>query len=221
MELQRCVRRKLPFLLPFEPDLLVVQEASERDIRALDVPFVHWVGRRHAVWPSSASGTLGYRARSCRSTRSCPGSLPLHVDSIRLLAVWASVLTSRLRYVRLLHLALDRYGPFLDTPTGPSSATSTATQCSTANTARSHTPSSSLAWHSMDYSSAWHHQHNEPHGSESHPTFYLYRRTDRTWHLDYAFLTDSLLAGATLTLGQPEDWLAHSDHLPLVLDIPE
>jgi exonuclease III len=36
-------------------------------------------------------------------------------------------------------------------------------------------------------------------------------------HIDFAFLSDGL--PADLRLGGSEDWLAHSDHMPLILDI--
>ncbi len=47
----------------------------------------------------------------------------------------------------------------------------------------------------------------------------MYRRPERTWHLDYAFVSQHLLSGSSLTLGDPDAWLSLSDHLPLILDI--
>jgi exonuclease III len=36
-------------------------------------------------------------------------------------------------------------------------------------------------------------------------------------HIDFAFLSDGI--PADLRVGDFEDWLAHSDHMPLILDI--
>ncbi len=212
--------RKLPAVLAWEPDLLVIQEASERDVLALDVPFAHWVGRRH-----KGLAVIGLKDGEYRLDPTfdpdLPWFLPVHIGHIRLLAVWASVLTSRLRYVRLIHAAIDRYPNFLDTPNGIIAGDlNSSTVFDRKHGQLTHTTLVDRLAH-LGYTSLWHHQHHEQHGEESRPTFYLYRRRDRTWHLDYAFLGRNLLQGARVTLGQPEAWLGLSDHLPLLVEIDQ
>jgi exonuclease III len=212
--------RKLPAILAWEPDLLVIQEASERDILALNEPFAHWVGRGHKGLAVIGRRELGYRLDPSFDP-DLPWFLPVHVGSIRLLAVWASVLTNRLRYVRLMHAAIDRYAAFLDTPNGLIAGDFNSNTVFDRKHGRlTHTTLvDRLA--NLGYTSLWHHQHVERHGEESRPTFYLYRRRDRTWHLDYAFLGSNLLPDARITLGPPEDWLGLSDHLPLLVEIDQ
>lgn len=214
-----ALRRKIDLVRCFQPDLLIVQEASERDVSSIDAPFTHWIGRKHR-----GLAVIGLRDASYRIDPifdpDLPWFTPLHVDENRVLAVWASVLTSRLRYVRLLHHALDRFEGFLGSPRGMVVGDlNSSTVFDRKHGDVNHT---SLVdrLSSMGYTSLWHHLRREGHGTESRPTFYLYRRPERTWHLDYAFVTPALMQGATLELGSPDEWLDHSDHLPLFLDLP-
>ena len=67
--------------------------------------------------------------------------------------------------------------------------------------------------------SAYHEFRREEHGQESQPTFFMYRKTEMTFHLDYCFV--------------PKDWVPHvrevavapfggdwgSDHRPVLVDL--
>ncbi len=68
--------------------------------------------------------------------------------------------------------------------------------------------------------SLYHHVHEEPHGKETTPTFYMHRKTDRAYHIDYAFLSAKLLDNASCEVGEPTAWLEFSDHMPLTVNIP-
>ena len=71
------------------------------------------------------------------------------------------------------------------------------------------------------FASLYHHQTGEQQGCETTPTFYLYRKLDRPYHIDYVFLHRAAINGqlASFAIGQPADWLSLSDHLPLVTDL--
>lgn len=64
--------------------------------------------------------------------------------------------------------------------------------------------------------SAWHAAHGEEQGRESVPTFYLYRRADRPYHIDYAFVAPQRLLSCEIV---QDECFACSDHRPLVVDI--
>lgn len=74
----------------------------------------------------------------------------------------------------------------------------------------------------IDMLSLYHHRMNEPHGSESVATFYMNRKPDRPFHIDYAFLYRDLVENAAcqLGIGDAKTWLGVSDHLPLIVDLP-
>ncbi len=210
--------RKLPALEGFNADLLVVQEASERDILALDSPATHWVGKGHRGLAVIGQNGVTFRVDPSWDP-SLPWFTPVHVGDLRILAVWASVLTTSRRYVRLIHEALDVYEGFLDHPHAMIIGDlNSNTVFDVKHRGRSHTDLVNRL-STMGFTSVWHHQRLEAHGEESRPTFYMYRRPERTWHLDYAFVSEPLLPGASLSLGAPDAWLSLSDHLPLILDL--
>ncbi len=47
----------------------------------------------------------------------------------------------------------------------------------------------------------------------------MYRNLEKFYHIDYAFLSDDLLKNASLEIGLAKDWLALSDHMPLIVNI--
>ena len=72
----------------------------------------------------------------------------------------------------------------------------------------------------LGLSSLYHQVFQERQGHESLATFYMNRKLARGYHIDYAFLSSDLLPRSTLELGLPADWLPHSDHMPLIVDMP-
>lgn len=66
--------------------------------------------------------------------------------------------------------------------------------------------------------SLYHHKFNETQGNESQATFYMHRKTDKPYHIDYAFVTKEYI-NANIAIGNTEKWLSVSDHLPLLIEI--
>lgn len=73
--------------------------------------------------------------------------------------------------------------------------------------------------HELGLKSLYHHMRGENHGKEGSHTFFMYRRAAKPYHIDYAFLSEALLPNASIELGLSKDWLHHSDHVPLIVDI--
>lgn len=67
--------------------------------------------------------------------------------------------------------------------------------------------------------SLYHTQTGLSQGAEEQPTFYLHRKLEKPYHIDYAFLSAQLRNGAKLSIGPVENWIEYSDHLPLIVDI--
>lgn len=64
--------------------------------------------------------------------------------------------------------------------------------------------------------SLYHETTNEPYGNEKAPTFFMYRRRDRSFHIDYMFAGAGLRSRLkSFRVGAYQDWVAHSDHMPL------
>jgi endonuclease/exonuclease/phosphatase family metal-dependent hydrolase len=72
----------------------------------------------------------------------------------------------------------------------------------------------------MGLASAYHAFFDESHGRESRPTFYLYRKPDRPYHLDFCFIPREWLPRLrSVQVGTHGDWGAQSDHMPVVVDV--
>lgn len=65
--------------------------------------------------------------------------------------------------------------------------------------------------------SVYHHCRHLPQGSETEPTFFLQRNPQKPYHIDYAFAPVPWLDKSSAWVGEPSQWLAHSDHMPLVV----
>ncbi len=67
--------------------------------------------------------------------------------------------------------------------------------------------------------SLYHHMFDEEQGEESQSTFYMHRKLEKPYHIDYAFLSDNLLNRASFYIGSRDIFLEASDHLPIVFEI--
>ncbi|MCS6263521.1 MAG: endonuclease/exonuclease/phosphatase family protein [Nitrospira sp.] len=71
---------------------------------------------------------------------------------------------------------------------------------------------------SIGIESVYHHQTGEQQGKESQPTFFMHRKLARPYHIDYAFASADLLRSSKISVGRADEWLAFSDHVPIVFD---
>ncbi|BBK77769.1 endonuclease/exonuclease/phosphatase family protein [Clostridium butyricum] len=65
--------------------------------------------------------------------------------------------------------------------------------------------------------SCYHLKNDEVQGSETKPTFYLYRKSNKGYHIDYCFCSKEHLKD--LQIGEFSKWIKLSDHMPLVVDV--
>lgn len=67
--------------------------------------------------------------------------------------------------------------------------------------------------------SCYHQYTNEEQGKETQPTFYLHRNTYKPYHIDYCFAPRGFINKLDgLEIGNCEEWIVISDHLPMVLN---
>jgi len=70
-----------------------------------------------------------------------------------------------------------------------------------------------------DIISIYHHVNNIEQGQEPDPSIYLLKQKHKPYHLDYCFAHRSLISNnTTAEMGQHDDWIKLSDHMPLVVD---
>lgn len=68
-------------------------------------------------------------------------------------------------------------------------------------------------------SSLYHSQYLQDHGAETTPTFFMHRKLAKPYHIDYSFMSKSLMNKSTITIGEPAIWLQESDHMPLMIEL--
>jgi endonuclease/exonuclease/phosphatase family metal-dependent hydrolase len=66
--------------------------------------------------------------------------------------------------------------------------------------------------------SGYHEYFSEPQGMETRPTLHFYRRSDRTFHIDYVFVPRTWTL-RTVEVGKYEQWSELSDHCPVVVEV--
>jgi len=69
--------------------------------------------------------------------------------------------------------------------------------------------------------SLYHEQFSEAQGEESSPTFYLHRKEEKSYHIDYAFISNDMINQSKLTVGKRRDWIGVSDHMPLSIRVSQ
>jgi exonuclease III len=69
----------------------------------------------------------------------------------------------------------------------------------------------------MGIESLYHSFYNVEHGAEPEPTFYLYRQSERSYHLDYIFASQHLRQQLRhVQIGTYDEWVQWSDHCPII-----
>lgn len=72
---------------------------------------------------------------------------------------------------------------------------------------------------SKDIFSAYHKYYNQKQGKEEHSTLFMYRHRDKPYHIDYCFASNYFTENLeSVEIGAYDDWIKHSDHLPLIVE---
>ncbi len=66
--------------------------------------------------------------------------------------------------------------------------------------------------------SVYHLAMNESQGNESKPTFFLQRKKEKAYHIDYVFSSHHFTSDK-IHLGRYENWIEISDHVPIIYNI--
>ena len=210
--------RKSERILAMQPDILVLQECAERDIACAGGSSAFWVGRLK----NKGLGVVVYGGRHAQLDRSAnmtwPWFLPVQVDDLRILAVWACHRSNTWRYVRVAHRMLDSTETFL--AGGDAIAIGDFNSNAIFDSKHGKLTHTVLTERlsNLGMASAYHTLTGEGQGEERQATQFMYRHANKPFHLDYIFATTSMLNGATMTVGDPSEWLQMSDHMPVVLE---
>ena len=71
-----------------------------------------------------------------------------------------------------------------------------------------------------NFKSLYHVDQQESYGKETQPTFFLYRKKEKPYHLDYCVAHENIIQdGFEIEVGKFEEWIKFSDHVPLFINI--
>lgn len=213
--------KKQKGILALQPDIAIIQECSEKNIKESNAPFYHWVGSN----PQKGLGVLGFDNHiysiDPSYTNDFPWFIPLRVEDMKLniLALWAHKKNQEERYVRITHKAVKYYKSFLEENASIVVGDfNSNTIWDKQHPGQSH---SNLVQQLEGFHlrSIYHYQTQEKQGDEKVFTFYMYRHPEKGYHIDYAFLSRYLFDKTHLLIPDSKIWLKVSDHIPLILDI--
>lgn len=217
--------RKWDLLTGLAPDVAVLSEVAQAPRRLsaslLDrPPEWHWVGRHPAkglavaTFGGGPSGTLLPDASGRWSVGARHGRLIA-------LGIWSCPQDGD--YAREVMRAVDAHERWLDPDADLIVAGDFNVDAAGALRRRSglfERLRRHLARHGL--ASAYHAARGEPFGAETAPTYYHHRNRARPFHIDFCFLSPSLLERVCdVQVGHYEDWVepGHSDHVPVVIDL--
>lgn len=221
-------RKKAGQLLHFAPDLAVIQEC-ERPEKLL---FPGDLRPRWQAWFGDADAAKGVGLFSFSdgrfeladeiydaSIRYCIPLRGVEGFPFNLIAIWAmpNKGNARQHYVGQIWQALDRYASFI--------SERDTLLIGDFNSNPVFDRKYPIGNHSMlverlkqaGITSVYHRYFLEQPGSESQPTFYLYKRAEHPYHLDYCFAPQSWPLRA-VSVGGLDVWRQWSDHCPLFVE---
>jgi len=219
-----ALRRKLREVASLNADVLVLQECSRSDadhLGSIGLELAYWTGSNlHKGLALAARSELQLMANPIRGIQWAIRGITGGDPTLGIVAIWACKSeNSEERYVRQIHKLLDR--DILETLPQTSIVLGDFNSNSIWD-AEHRELSHSRAVEKFElagYRSAYHHLRGETHGNESTPTFFLYRNSKRSYHIDYSFLSSQMRQHLKkVDIGAHTAWLGLSDHMPFIIE---
>lgn len=226
------LQKKAHLLGGLKPSIAVLPESACREkiapaLQAIGATSVEWVGSNpHKGLAAAAFGPWSLRM----DESSDPGYqwvMPLHLSGpreIKVLAVWdfnhRGSGHESARKFGSCRASLDHYKEFLSAESDLALIAGDFN-----NSVFWDKPSNAVKFgdfmdqlESRGFVSAYHSHYGCERGAEADATLWWMRDVSKTYHIDYAFVS-RLEAIQAVTVGTSADWLAHSDHGPVTVDL--
>lgn len=220
-------RKKKDRILRYDPDVLVIQECEAPDTNGDWSAFSDWMW----VGEDEHKG-LGVFSRNGISLEpagvaECGGrfTIPIVTDGpMDLLAVWAmdDERNPENRYVGQVHAALRDYREFVDSDT-------VVLGDFNWNVIWDESPKGPLrgdfsetvdVLNDCGLRSAYHALTDSDFGNEDDSTFFMHKKRERGYHIDYIFAPEEVVRSAgSLSVGAYDKWFDASDHMPVMVEI--
>ena len=228
-------REEYKLIFPMNPDIIIVQECE--DLRNIhfdlfsNIPSdLYWIGSN----PSKGLGVITFNNYKISLYNGYDDSfkyiLPLLITkksiSYNLIGVWTQLVgkgtKDHINYIRQFKLSMKTYDSFIKTN----------------NTIIIGDFNSNLIWEKpkkhidydhkyvveelqkKDIESSYHYFFKEKQGEETKPTFYYHHKEEKTFHIDFCFLSKNLTKKInSVEIGKYHDWIKYSDHVPMIITL--
>jgi exonuclease III len=218
-------REKIAHILPFAADLMVIPEC-EAPVRWSENGYIQnvcqflWFGDN----PSKGIGILSLNDQYTLTIHPAYNSeyryiIPILVtgkEEFILFAVWAQNTKQRFySYIGQVYLALKHYETLLSQKcmiVGDWNSNQVFDYIKRVGT---HTETVHFL-REYEIHSAYHSHYQSNHGEERHPTHFFRKEKESPFHLDYIFASQDFINRLdSLEIGELEEWLRISDHMPI------
>jgi exodeoxyribonuclease III len=221
-------RKKADFILTYKPDILIVPECEHPDklLFSIDTPKpadILWFGK------NQNKGLAIFSYSNFRFTvldnhnQDLQMIIPIAVTGgqfdFNLFAIWANNPTDRDgQYIEQVWKAVHHYKNLLtDTKTILVGDFNSNTIWDKKHRQSNHSNVVKLL-EDKGIFSTYHLHRKQTQGTEEHPTLYMYRHKDKPYHIDYCFASKDLLDKvSSVEIGDFDEWIKYSDHVPVVI----
>lgn len=219
-----ALRNKWAKLALLDADIYVIQECAQGDIQAIEASS----GMQNFWMGANKHKGLGllvrkpYKAEAFEDTGlTWIGSVSISgPETFHLYPVWTAISKQdrSLRYIRQVHLLIDRLEQEdVSGGTVIIGDFNSNTIWDKEHGDRSHSRAVERL-KALGVSSSYHLNTNVEQGSENQiaPTIYFRKNRALPYHIDYCFASRALQERlVSVEIGHHDDWIAHSDHMPL------
>lgn len=220
----QAFRKKQRQLLELDPDIAVVQECENPAKKGDWSKFTDW--RWRGDDQNKGLAVFTRNGLTIDVTLDICGAeyfLYIETEEVNVLAVWAMNDKEKphQRYIGQVYTALQNYSELIDKNTIIAGDFNW-------NHIWDKSPNSPLCGDFADVRallnqnelcSAYHEICNEEFGSEEESTFYMHKKEEKSYHIDYVFISSQLAnLEKKITVGRYNDWITASDHMPLLVN---
>lgn len=225
-------RNKAHLLLAYKPDIVVVPECEHPDNLKFKpgVPIpteIQWFGNNK----HKGLGVFSYSDFRFKLSKTynediqliAPISVTNGQFSFILFAIWANNPNDKQgRYITQVWKAIHHYNKLLDKkPVVLIGDFNSNTIWDKPRREGNHsTVVNRLA--EKEIHSVYHSYFSQEQGEEKHPTLYMYRKKEKSYHIDYCFVSNNLLNHLeSVEIGRHDEWCKYSDHVPVIATFSE
>jgi exodeoxyribonuclease-3 len=226
---QGAFRKKADIILTHQPDILIVQECEHPDKlifgsttqRPTDL---YWHGdnlhKGIGIYSYSDYKFELLKIFNPEFRYILPFRVTGHGQSFTLLAIWAmnNKEIPEARYIGQIWLAINHYTDLLGDSIILIGDFNSNKIWDYKDRVGNHTSVVNKLADKNIYST-YHRHLNFEQGKEKHPTFFLHRNIKKPYHIDYCFASANIYDKLrSVEVGTCDNWIAHSDHTPLIVN---